>query len=294
MRRSSLQAAGSSTDERQPVAGKGKDWQYPGRARRSLSDQMSSDGDLWLGDSESSDEEVEHFVPGDLQQCLLCGTPKLHMSDFMDSVAAAADGFAKTTPMMERESEEWSFRLSDVLPPRLKARLDKNAAANAHVFLPRFELRERIQVFALQQMALESLNHVLQFAGANPESTFDQAFGVARLKGLISKKEYKFYLNLRDKSDKGKPRLRQGLQTMKSLRYSQDPDEPYRWFLTSAEDQDESSSSSARRRPDLEFNVIVDNWLRLSRALLVDVYVKESEHANDCAIPMLLTSMGEG
>ena len=142
-------------------------------------------------------------------------------------------------------------------------------------------------------MALESLNHVLQFAGEDPESTFDQAFGVARLKGLTSKKEYKFYQNLRDKSDQGKPRLRQGLQTMNSLRHSKGSDEPYRWFLTSAEDQDESSLSSARRRPDLEFNVIVDNWLRLSRALLVDVYVKESEHANDYAIPMLLTRMGE-
>ena len=80
---------------------------------------------------------------------------------------------------------------------------------------------------------------------------------------------------------------------MNSLKHSKGSDEPYRWFLTSAEDQDESSLSSARRRLDLEFNVIVDNWLRLSRALLVDVYVKESEHANDYAIPMLLTSMGK-
>ena len=92
----------------------------------------------------------------------------------------------------------------------------------------------------------------------------------ARNKCLISQVEYEFYKELHDKPDTAPywEKRRQGifrpghtLSSAKARKCTSIPDE----------DRAQSSSSSAKRFPLIHFSVVVDDWRRLTLALLDNV-----------------------
>ena len=150
--------------------------------------------------AESRAEEWDLFRPQDRQQWSILrleADKKLRVSG---SEASTADDTC-LAEFTGAESSTWSSRLSDFLPLSTKLKLDKNAAANARVSQTEFNIKERVHVYALQGLAMESLNHVLQFAGEEPENNLYQAMNSARNKCLISHVEYEFYKELHDKPD---------------------------------------------------------------------------------------------
>ena len=219
--------------------------------------------------AESRAEEWDLFRPQDRQKWNVLRMYAEKTLRVSGSEASTADDTC-LAEFREAESSTWSFRLSDFLPLSTKLKLDKNAAANARVSQTEFNIKERVHVYALQGLAMESLNHVLQFASEEPENNLYQAMNSARNKCMISHVEYELYKELHDKPDTAPywEKRRQGIfrpgLTISSAKARK---------CTSIADEDRglSSSSSAKRCSLIHFYVVVDNWRRLTLALLDNV-----------------------
>ena len=239
---------------------------------------MVVDEELALKAAGDDGKEWDLFRPQDFEWGNIFGPEEESMSDVSGSEASTADE-TSLAAFRGVESSTWSFRLSDFLPQSTKLKLDKNAAANARVRQTGFSINERVHVYALQGLAMESLNHVLQFAGEEPENNLHQALNSARNKGSINQVEYEFYKVLHDEPDAA-PYWEERRQGITQLRHTQGSTRAPKCTRIPDEDRAQSSSSSARRRPDLDFNVVVDDWRRFTLGLLSEVIcedVMESE-----------------
>ena len=132
---------------------------------------------------------------GDLLQDLLGALTgsRAHGGDGAGETAPAPrDAGQQTARGDDGAAKEWSCKLVDLLPPtgRMQYLFGPGTVGDVEVRMPLPILEHKLHTIFTQMVAMQALNHLLEFGGQGPQRSLNEALRECRAHGLVEGDAY--------------------------------------------------------------------------------------------------------